>query len=649
MNNKIISADAAAALVHDGDVITTSGFVGIGVPDELLSAIETRFLTTGTPQGLTLLFAAGQGDSRNRGLNRLGHDLLLKRVIGGHWGLIPKVAALALANRIEGWNLPQGVISHMFRDIAAGKPGTLTHVGLDTFVDPRLEGGRINPISTEDLVALMEVNGREYLFYRALPIQIALLRGTTADPSGNVTMEREALTIDNLAQAMAAKNSGGLVVVQVERIAAKGSLNPRNVILPSALVDAVVVARPENHLQTYATPYSHLFANQFRAPEGSMAPMPLDPRKIIARRAAFELPINGVINLGIGMPEGVAAVADEEGLLEHLTLTTEPGIIGGQPASGLDFGAAVNTQAIVAQNQQFDFYDGGGLDLAVLGMAETDSVGNVNVSRFGNRLAGAGGFINISQNAGRVVFAGTFTAGGLSVEVKDGGLHILKEGSARKFIAEVGQITFAARNARKKRQPVMYVTERCVFELRDAGLTLTEVAPGVEVQRDILDQMDFAPVVGEVALMDERIFRPEIMNLQVELLHLDLPERITLDTEKMRLFINFEKMSIRNSGDVDAIRARVEALCQPLTDRVDVIANYDSTRIADDVSDEYSATVRALEERFYRTVTRYSSSAWMRMALGERFRGEGPLHIFQTREQSRAFLDAQSERAGKRE
>lgn len=399
MQNKIITADAAAQLISDGDTVTTSGFVGIGVPEALLKALEKRFLETKTPRDLTIFFAAGQGDGKEKGLNRLGHPGLLGKVIGGHWGLIPKVAALAIKGDVQGWNLPQGVISQLYREIAAGRPGLTTKVGLGTFVDPRIEAGRINDISTEEQVRLLDIDGEEHLFYKSRPIDIALLRGTTADPAGNVTMEREALTIDNLAQAMAVRNSGGLVVVQVERTVARYALNPRDVQIPGAMVDAIVVADPADHMQTFATSFSHGFTGRYRMDADSTAQMPLTPRKIIARRAAFELPINGVVNLGIGMPEGVAAVAAEEKLLEHVTLTAEPGVLGGQPASGLDFGAAVNTDAVIPQNAQFDFYDGGGLDLAVLGMAEADRHGSVNVSRFGPKLAGAGGFINISQEA----------------------------------------------------------------------------------------------------------------------------------------------------------------------------------------------------------------------------------------------------------
>ncbi|MDO5528062.1 MAG: malonate decarboxylase subunit alpha, partial [Paracoccus sp. (in: a-proteobacteria)] len=402
MQSKRVSAREAAELVHSGDTITTSGFVGAGVPDGLLAALGARFAEDGHPRDLTLIFAAGQGDGKGRGLDRLAAPGLVRRVIGGHWGLIPKLGAMALSGEIEGWNFPQGVISHMFRDIAAGKPATISHVGLETFVDPRLQGGKISPAASADLVELVTVAGHERLLYKTMPIHVALLRGSTADERGNITMEREALILDNLAQAMAAKNSGGVVIVQVDEVVRAGSLPARDVVVPGALVDAVVIAPPEFHPQTYATQYNRYFTGRYRAPDGAAPPLKLDARKVIARRAAFELPIGGVVNLGIGMPEGVAAVASEEGLLDHVTLTAEAGVIGGQPASGLDFGAAVNTDATIAQNQQFDFYDGGGLDMACLGMAELDAAGNVNVSRFGPRLAGSGGFINISQNARHV-------------------------------------------------------------------------------------------------------------------------------------------------------------------------------------------------------------------------------------------------------
>ncbi|MGB1214538.1 MAG: acyl CoA:acetate/3-ketoacid CoA transferase [Pikeienuella sp.] len=633
---KVVSPAEAAALIKDGDCLTTSGFVGIGVPDELLAAIETRFVETGAPRDLSLFFAAGQGDGKDRGLNRLGHEGLLKRVIGGHWGLIPKVAKLATAGKIEGWNLPQGVISQLYRDIAAGKPGMLSKVGLETFVDPRQGGGAVNDISTTPQVELMEVGGEEVLFYPAQKLTVALLRGTTADEAGNVTMEREALTIDNLAQAMAVHNAGGVVIVQVERVAAAGTLPARDVHIPGILVDAIVVAKPENHLQTYSTAFSQAFTNRMRPPAGEIPAMRLDARKVIARRCAFELPINGVVNLGIGMPEGVASVAAEEGLLSHLTLTAEPGVIGGQPASGLDFGAAVDTDAVIPQNNQFDFYDGGGLDLACLGLAQADAAGNVNVSRFGPRLAGAGGFINISQNARAVVFAGTFTAQGFAAEI-NGGVDIRQEGKARKFLDHVEQISFSGARAARLGQPVLYVTERCVFELTPRGLKLTEIAPGIDLERDILNLMDVHPIMDEVSPMDARIFRPEEMDLRTDLLHLDLPDRVAIDLSCGQLFLNFEKMRIRTADEIDLVRDAVERACQPYGKRVDVIVNYDGFRIDEVLETAWAEMVRGLTARYYRDVSRYSGSAFMRMKLGEVF-PDARTHIFETGAQAQAFL-----------
>ncbi len=513
MRPAVLTASEAVALIRDGDDLTTSGFVGIGVPEALLAAIETSFLTTGHPRNLGLVFAAGQGDGKDRGLNHLGHRGLLRRVVGGHFGLIPRICDLALEGAIEAWNLPQGCISQSYRDAAARRPGMLTKVGLDTFVDPRLGGGALNAASTDPLVTLHESDEDAWLWYAAPPINVALLRGSTADAAGNISMEREALLLDNLPQAMAARNAGGRVIVQVEALESTRRVPGREVHLPGALVDAVVVAPPEQHMQTFATPFFEGFANRVRVPVPDELGGPLDARKVIARRCAMELPRGGLVNLGIGMPEGVTAAASEAGLLHEVSLTAEPGVIGGRPGTGLDFGAAVNADAVLPQHAQFDLYDGGGLDLAILGMAQVDAEGNVNVSRFGGRLAGAGGFINISQAAKALVFAGTFTAGGLEIRVQDGRVSIDREGKRRKFLRHVEEITFAGTRARRLGQPVVYVTERCVFRLTSAGLRLVEVAPGIDVEHDILAHMAFRPIINDPTPMDARLFRPEPLHL----------------------------------------------------------------------------------------------------------------------------------------
>jgi len=642
LKNKIVSVDEAIAIIRDGDTLCVSGFVGIGTPDELILALERRFLKERHPSGLTLVFAAAPGDGKERGLNRLAHEGLLKRVIGGHWSLVPKLCDLALNNEIEAYNLPLGCISELYREIAARRPGTISKVGLRTFVDPRNQGGKINSATTEDLVEVMLIDGEEWLRYKTFPINVAFIRGTTSDPNGNITMEREALTLDNLSAAMAAKNSRGFVLAQVERIAAADSLNPREVQIPGILVDCVVLAQPTNHLQTYRTQYNHAFSGRQRVPLDRIEPMEFDERKIIARRCAFELPLGGVVNLGIGMPEGVAEVAAEERILKYLTLTAEPGIVGGIPQGGLDFGAALNPEAVIHQNQQFDFYDGGGLDLACLGMAEADDEGNVNVSRFGRRLAGAGGFINISQNAKKLVFAGTFTAGGLNVELADGALRIASEGQSQKFVQKVEQTTFSGTYAAEAGQPVFYVTERCVFRRTSAGMELSEIAPGIDIEKDILRHMSFKPIVNDPATMNPLIFRPEPMGLEQLLLGLSLAERISYDQARNTIFINFEGFQVRTVADVDLIRREMESRCKAIGRKVALVANYDGFYLDPLVSDAYFSMITYMQNRYYSSASRYTTSAFMRLKLGAALaeRNLAP-HVFETWTEAQAFSTAQ--------
>ncbi len=514
---KFITAQEAAALVKDGDTLAVEGFIVNMLPEVLCVALEERFLKTGKPVDLTLTYAAGQGDGNGACTDHLGHERLLKKIICGHINLAPKLRELTAKEKVATYIFPQGTMSHLFRDIAAGRIGTLTHVGLKTYVDPRLDGGRLNKIAQEELVKLVQIEGKELLLYKAFPIDICFLRGTTADEKGNVSMEKEGVTLGVTAIAQAVKNSGGKVIVQVERVVKEGMLHPKAVKIPHIYVDSIVVVPEEKNMPEISRDMIDVYSGEMRIPTGSIAPIPLDERKIIARRASMELVPDTVVNLGFGVPEAISSVVNEEKINSYMTLTVEAGAVGGMPEGGLKFGLSINSDCILDQPAQFDFYDGGGVDLAYLGLAECDEQGNINVSKMGERVVGPGGFINITQNSKKVFFCGTFTTKGLEVKADNGVLRIIKEGAVKKFLKKVGHITFSGEYASEVGQPVTYITERAVFELRRDGMHLTEVAPGIDINKDILAHMDFVPKMATAPkLMDLRIFKDAPMKLNEE-------------------------------------------------------------------------------------------------------------------------------------
>ncbi len=638
---KVIPVQDAVALIRDGDVLATTGYGGNGTPDQLLIALEERFLEEGRPRDLTLVYAGGQGDGKDKGLNHLGHEGMLKRVIGGHYGLIPKIEKLAVENKITAYNIPEGVITHLYRDIAAGKPGTLSRVGLRTFVDPRVEGGKINQVTDEDIVELVTLDGKETLFYKAFPINVVFIRGTTADPDGNITMEKESLRLENLAMASAARNSGGIVLCQVERVAETGSLDARRVRIPGILVDCVIVAEPEHHMQTYGTQYNPAMSGEVRIPLETLPPLPLDEKKVIARRAALELTPNSVVNLGIGLPDTIGRVASEELIHDLISLNVDPGVIGGVPLGGLDFGASVNFSATIDHPSEFDFIDGGGLDIAFLGFAECDREGNVNASRFGSRISGCGGFINISQSSKKVVFVSTFTSGGLETVVEDGSISIEKEGRFSKFVDTVGQITFSGSLASEEDREVYFVTERCVFRLGRDGLELTEIAPGVDLKRDILDKLPFKPTINDPQPMETALFRPERLELRKRFLDIHIEDRLSYDSGTNTVFMDYAGMRVRTEEDLQRIKEAVDGLLEPLGKRVNSIVNYERFEADPEIMPKYLDLVRYVEEKYYIRVSRYTTSGFMRLKLAhELAKRQVSSEVYESHKQARNHLAA---------
>ena len=512
-----ITADEAARMVRDGDAILISGSGGgHSVPEALLEAVGRRFRQEQQPRDLTSVSVVGVGDRAALGASHLAQEGLLRRAITSALVDSPGLVTLAAEDKIHAYTFPQGVLSQLMRDMAAGRPGLLTKTGLNTFVDPRQQGARQSPSTPLDFVEVVNLAGEEWLFFKPVPVNVAFLRGTTADEDGNITMEEEAVFGEMLAMAQATRRAGGVVIVQVKRYARRGTLPAKHVKIPGILVDFVVVDAAQR--QTYATHYDPSYSGELRIPTGDIKPLPFGPRKVIVRRAAQEIFPGAICNLGAGISTGLSTIAAEEGLLDAATLTNEQGLIGGAPITGRDSGGAQNFAAMIDQPYQFDFYDGGGLDVAFLSFAEVDADGNVNVSRFGDKIIGVGGFINISQNARTMVFSGTLTAGALDIGWEAGQTVIRQEGKHRKFVPKLEQICYNARMARERGQTALFITERAVFRIGDKGLELIEIAPGIDVERDVIAHMGFRPQVAEaLKTMDARIFQPGLMGLAAEI------------------------------------------------------------------------------------------------------------------------------------
>jgi len=523
MPGKIMAAEEAVKLIGNGDTVSVCGIIGALVPEKLLAALEKRFLDTGSPRDLTVVFPVAVGDVFGlSGADHLAHEGMIRRVIGGSYVTAPasshppKLVGMVYQNKVEAYNFPMGVLMHLHREIAAKRPGLITQVGLRTFVDPRLNGARMNDKTREELIEVLQLGGKEYLFFRSFPVHAAILRGTTADEQGNITMEHEGSFSVMLQLAMAARNCGGKVIVQVKRVTPRGHLNPQMVRIPGILVDAVVI--DEQQKQATGIDYDPAISGEVKKPLGRIDPVPLSIEKVAARRALMELRKGDIVNLGFGIPSLISPIAAEEGLVDQVTFTIEHGAIGGVPLSGLQFGAAVNPEAIIDSASQFDFLTGGGIDAASMAFAEVDGKGNVNVSRLNkvpHALSGAGGFIDILHNVKRIIFCGTLTAAGIEGEIADGRLKIIKEGKVIKGVRELQHRTFDAAFAREKGQEVIYISERAVFRLQPEGLVLTEIAPGMEVRKDIHPavQFDFRVSPG-LKDMDPRLFRPEPMGLK---------------------------------------------------------------------------------------------------------------------------------------
>jgi len=503
---QLIDSEVAPGFIKDGSTVAVGGGgAGHAVPDKILHSLGEVFLQTGHPRNLTIINPCGIGDNDARGLNHIALEGLVKMNMGGFWGNAPKMVQLAVDKKISGYNLPQGVLSHLMRATASGNPGVITHVGLHTFVDPRLEGGKINDITKEDVVEVIRLSGREYLYYKSRPIDVGLIRGTSVDCEGNLTMEEEVGSFAMLSIAQAAKANGGVVIAQVKQIN-KGHCDPGNVKVPGVFID-YVITDPDQGM-TFLPPFDPALVKRdvaYQADELEVEGI----KRLVSRRAARELTRGAFVNLGYGMSDGIPIVARQEDITDQIIFMIEQGAIAGIPTTGLNFGAMYNPSAILDDGYQFDFFQGGGLDLAFLGFAQIDRHGNINSSRFGNVITGCGGAIDISQNAKKVVFCGSFAVKSEQVITKQG-ITVSHPGKFCKFVNEVQQVTFSGQYSLKKDQVVLYVTERAVFQLKPEGLTLIEIAPGIDLKRDVLDMMEFKPVIGkELKTIDTRIYGTE--------------------------------------------------------------------------------------------------------------------------------------------
>ena len=627
--NKVVSVQDAVSVVRSHDTVCISGFVTQALPETLLKGLEQRYIDNLEPKNLTLMFYGCGDPMGKRGTNHFKQPGMLKKVIASHFGQSPELQPLIIENKIEAYSLPMGSISRMVRAKAAGSPGHITKVGLGTFVDPRKGGGKVNSKTQEDLVELMTIDNQEYLRYKPLPINIAFLKATTADTEGNLTIERESVSADLYVIASAVRASGGTVIAQVDRVAAAGSLNMSEIRVPGALVDCVIVSEPEDRYMGYYADYNPSWSGEIIEDLGNLQPLPFNERKIIGRRGALELNPDDIVNLGIGMPESIAAVTTEEKTFNHITLTTEAGLLGGVGASGLNFGPAINPKARLQISEQFDFYNGGGLDICFLGAGEVDIFGNVNVSKLSeSKLTGPGGFIDITQSTKKVVFMGTFKKKGLQVKTNNNGetLEIVNEGKFPMFQKEVRQITFNGKQALKHGQSVLYVTERAVFELCDDGLMLTEIAPGIDLEKDIFDQMEFTPIVSKnLKTMDPRIFKEERMHIEEDFFRFNAAfhQRFHFNPETKTLFIDLSNIIIRDLDTLKLYMKSAKEYLDKLTDcgknKVAAVSTYEASDIDPEYSEIIKTVLEDVDSHYFTSVKRLCGKVFYRQKIFKDF------------------------------